>query len=76
VYDFDNRGHDLYNELDIIKNARRVIWLGVNKPHMLNDFKSSHNKPINRLMYKNGQMRFGMEFTHAYIARVISCILL
>ncbi|AQY10114.1 polyprotein [Lagenaria siceraria endornavirus-Hubei] len=61
VADFDNRKHHMFDEMDMIKRAAKVIF-HTNKQIKVEDLASSHNAPLNRMVIKQGKVLYEHEF--------------
>lgn len=75
VYSYDNRGHDKYDEANVIATANVVTWLG-DEPNeaSLATMLETYNKP-NRLVYYNGKLSWRFNIVHygySYLVRAFA----
>ncbi|AHK22715.1 polyprotein [Lagenaria siceraria endornavirus-California] len=61
VADFDNRKHHMFDEMDMIKRAAKVIF-HTNKQIKVEDLATSHNAPLNRMIIRQGKVLYEHEF--------------
>ncbi|APG77655.1 hypothetical protein [Hubei endorna-like virus 1] len=61
IADYDNRSHHMYDERLIIESAKRVT-IHSDRPVTVQELMESYNKPMDRLIIRNGQALYETSF--------------